>query len=784
MPNNRPYDFAGWATVNNVKCTDGRTIRRNAFIENDGETVPLVFQHQHNDPENVLGHCLLENRDEGVYCYGWFNRNPKAQATKESLGNGDLDALSIYANQLVQHGGDVVHGQIREVSIVLTGANKMARIENLTFAHSDGTYDTDDEEALICMGEGSIAELYHGDSDEEDETMDFDEILDGMTEEQRALVEAAYAQGQQDVIDEIEGEDEEDIEDELDEEDEDEDEEDFEDELDEDDDDEDMDPEDYEDDEEYDDDDEEYDYALAQSMFGGNDMKRNIFEGDESVAQGNTLSHAETEAIFNDAKKGGSLRESVLAHTAEYGIDQIDWLFPDYKNLNNPPEFIKRDTGWVAGVMAAVHHTPFSRIKSMFADITEDEARALGYIKGNRKKEEVFTLLKRTTDPQTIYKKQKLDRDDVIDITDFDVVAWIKGEMRIMLDEEIARAILIGDGRNPASDDKISELHIRSIWKDDDLFSIKVKVTAETGVAHAKSIIKKIIKARAQYRGSGNPNFYTTESVLTEMLLLEDGIGHFLYPTKQALATALRVNDIITVPVFEQAGTRSETVGMVTKEYDLLGIIVNLKDYNVGADKGGSVNMFDDFDIDYNQQKYLIETRCSGALTKPFSALIIETEHTSPAFLDIEPSMPQKPWQKSASNPFSGLAVVAEPSSATVYGVSVANIQTGVDFGSGSVTGTSKKISDGSVWDSGTWGSGEDTGNFLAMKVVGIPEGATAFIELVGGKYGPVALDPSEDYMAVCRVDNNNQKIKLTAVLGNYAETKIYTMNKLVLAKS
>ena len=784
MPNqNRPYDFAGWATVNNIKCTDGRTIRRNAFIENDGETVPLVFQHQHNDPENVLGHCLLENRDEGVYCYGWFNRNPKAQATKESLGNGDLDALSIYANQLVQHGGDVVHGQIREVSIVLTGANKLARIENLTFAHSDGTYDTDDEEAIICMGKDSIAELYHGESDEEDEIMDFDEILESMTDEQRALIDAAYAQGQQDVIEDLSAdEDEEDF---------DEDEEDFDEDYEVDDedeyedDDDEYDPEDYEDDDDEDyEDDEEYDQALAQSMFGGNDMKRNVFEGDESVAQGNTLSHAETEAIFADAKKSGSLRDSVLAHTAEYGIDQIDWLFPDYKNLNNPPEFIKRDTGWVAGVMSAVHHTPFSRIKSMFADITEDEARALGYIKGNRKKEEVFTLLKRTTDPQTIYKKQKLDRDDVIDITDFDVVAWIKGEMRMMLDEEIARAILIGDGRNPASDDKISELHIRSIWKDDDLFSIKVKVTAETGVAHAKSVIKKIIKARAQYRGSGNPNFYTTESVLTEMLLLEDGIGHFLYPTKQALATALRVNDIITVPVFEQAGTRSETVGVTTKEYDLLGIIVNLKDYNVGADKGGSINMFDDFDIDYNQQKYLIETRCSGALTKPFSALIIETEHTNPAFLDIEPSMAPKPWQKSASNPFSGLAVVAEPSTETVYGVSVANIQTGVDFGSGAVTGTSKKIADGSVWDSGTWGEGESTGNFLAMKVVGIPEGATAFIELVGGEHGPIALDPSDGYMAVCRVTNNNQKIKVTAVLGNYAETKIYTMNKLVLAKS
>lgn len=648
MPRNneRPYDFAGWATVNDVKCSDGRTIRKNAFIDNDGETVPLVFQHQHNDPENVLGHCLLENCDEGVYCYGWFNKNPKAQATKESLGNGDLDALSIYANQLVQHGGDVVHGQIREVSIVLTGANKMARIENLTFAHSDGTYDTDDEEAIICMGEDSIAELYHGESDEEDEPMDFEEVLASMTEEQQAAVQAAYEQGQLDTIDELTDE-EEDFEDEE------EDFEDVDDEEFEDEEDDEFDPEDYDEDEDEEDyeDDAEYDEALAQSMFGGyGDMKHNIFEGDESAVQGNTLSHAETEAIFTDAKRNGSLRESVLAHTAEYGIDQIDWLFPDYKNLNNPPEFIKRDTGWVSGVMSAVHHTPFSRIKSMFADITEDEARALGYIKGNRKKEEVFTLLKRTTDPQTVYKKQKLDRDDVIDITDFDVVAWIKGEMRGMLDEELARAFLIGDGRNAASDDKIQENHIRPIWTDDDLFSIKVKVTAEQGVAHAKSVIKKIIKARAQYRGSGNPNFYTTESVLTEMLLLEDGIGHFLYPTKQALATALRVNDIITVPVFEQAGTRSETVGVTTTEYDLLGIIVNLKDYNVGADKGGSVNMFDDFDIDYNQQKYLIETRCSGALTKPFSALVIETEHTTPAFLDIEPSMAPKPWTRAGGS--------------------------------------------------------------------------------------------------------------------------------------
>ena len=768
---NRRPDFGGWATVNDIQCSDGRTIRRNAFADNDGEEVPLVWQHQHNDPENVLGHALLENTPEGVYCYGWFNNNPKAQAAKEAAGNGDIKALSIYANRLVQKGADVIHGMIREVSLVLTGANPEARIDNLTFAHSDGSTDTDNEEAVIYSGEQDI-ELYHGESDEEDEQMpNMDEIFEGMTPEQQALVEAAYNQGRADAEEDVE--DDENIDDS------------------ENDEDGEVDPEDYEDEDgeedvegEYDDDNED-DEELAQSMYGGNNnMKYNIFEGDENPAvKGKTLSHSEMETIFRDARKGSTLRDSVLAHSAEYGIDQIDWLMPEYKNLNNPPEFIKRDTGWVSGVMAAVHHTPFSRIKSMFADITEDDARALGYFKGNRKKEEVFTLLKRTTDPQTIYKKQKLDRDDVTDITDFDVVAWIKGEMRIMLDEEIARAILIGDGRQADSDDKISESHIRSVWKDDPLFSIKVKVTAEDNVPHAKSIIKKVIKARAQYRGSGNPNFYTTQSVLTEMLLLEDGLGHFLYPSKQALATTLMVNDIITVPVFETAGTRSETVGMTTKEYDLLGIIVNLNDYNVGADKGGSVNMFDDFDIDYNQMKYLIETRCSGALVKPFSALVIETEHTTPAFLEIESSMAPKPWTpKDAKSLLRDVALV--PETGTVYGVSVSNIQANLDIGSGGITGTSKLISDGSVWDSGTWGTGEDTGNYLAMKAVGIPEGADAYIELLGGESGPVKLLSSEDYMAVLRVTNKNQKVKLTVVSGDMAAQRLYGLSKLTLANS
>ena len=771
MSKNRLPDFGGWATVSNIRCSDGRTIKPNAFKECDGTEVPLVWQHDHNDPENVLGHVLLENHDEGVYCYGWLNGNPKAMAAKEAIGNKDITALSIYANRLQQNGSDVVHGMIREVSLVLTGANSAARIDNLSFAHADGTVYRDDEEALIFSGDSDL-ELYHDDEDdEEDESMSFEEILAEMTPEQQAAVQAAYEQGQIDTIDELS------------------DEEALDDDSYEDGEDDGFDDDDYDDGEggvddfedgEFD----EEDAELAQSMFGGNDdMKYNVFEGDEKAVTGNVLSHAEMQTIFEDAKKNKiGLKESFLSHSAEYGIDQIDWLFPDYKNLNNPPEFIKRDTGWVAGVMGGVHHTPFSRIKSMFADITEDDARALGYFKGNRKKEEVFTLLKRTTDPQTVYKKQKMDRDDVKDITDFDVVAWIKGEMRVMLDEEIARAILIGDGRPADSDDKISESHIRSIWKDDPLFSIKVKVTAETNVAHAKSVIKKIIKARSQYRGSGDPIFYTTESVLTEMLLLEDGIGHFLYPTKQALATALRVKDIVTVPVFEQAGTRSETVGMTTKEYDLLGIIVNLKDYNVGADKGGSVDMFDDFDIDYNQMKYLIETRCSGALIKPFSAMVIETEHTTPAFLEIESSMAPKPWTKDGKNPLANVALI--PETGTVYGVSVSDIQANLDVGSGGITGTSKLISDGTVWDSGTWGTGEDTGNYLALKAVGIPEGATAYIELLGGKSGPIALSSEDGYMAVCRVTSNTQKVKLTTVLGNYADQKLYGLNKLSLART
>ncbi len=659
MSTERPYDISGWATMCNIKCSDGRVIRPNAFIDNDGEEVPMVYQHCHTDPENVLGHALLENRDEGVYCYCWFNKNPKAQAVKNAVANGDLKQFSIYANKLVQRGSDVIHGMIREVSIVLTGANEGARIENLNFAHSDGTSNLDDEEALIYTDTQKI--LCHSEEDQEDDEMsdkklDVQEILNSMDEDQLAVVNALYEQGQLDALnaiayDEAEDDDEEDFEDEADdiededaeyddddEEDEDFDEEDFDEEDEEVDDEEDFEEDDEDDedpiedeydDEDYEDEDEyEEDEEMAHSAIGGYDsMKANLFDGsmvEENNGHG-TLTHSEIATIFEDAKRGGSLREAVLNHSDEYGIEQIDWLFPDAKNVETVPSFIQRDQGWVAKVMQGTRHTPFSRIKTIFADITEDEARARGYIKGNRKVNEVFTLLKRTTDPQTIYKKQKLDRDDVIDITDFDVVAWLKSEMRLMLDEEIARAILIGDGRATSSDDHINETHIRSVFRDDNLYTVHKTLTPVGGEDKAKTFIKTVRKAWKDYKGSGNAVCFITEDWLSELLLLEDGIGHFLYPTRETAANVLGVREIITVPVMADEST-VRTDATSGKTFKPAAIILNLNDYNVGADKGGSVNMFEDFDIDYNAQKYLIETRCSGALIKPYSAIVIEEE--------------------------------------------------------------------------------------------------------------------------------------------------------------
>ena len=572
------FDFSGWATRNDLKCSDGRTIRKDAFKDNNGQKVPLVWNHQHNDPLNILGHALLENRQEGVYAYCTFNETEAGQNAKLLVEHGDVSALSIYANQLKQRGSDVIHGAIREVSLVLAGANPGAFIDSV-ICHGEES----EEEAIIYTGED--ISLFHAECDKKEETKEekpvenekkttedekktteseetVGEVLDTMNEKQKTAVFALIAQALENA------------------------------------------------DNSNDDDEEE------------KEMKHNVFDQDETKKE-NVLSHSDIESILSDAKRSGSLKESFLAHTATYGIDQIDTLFPEPKSMNTPPEFIKRDMDWVAGVINGVHHTPFSRIKSMFANITEDEARAKGYIKGNLKKEEVFTLLKRTTTPTTIYKKQKLDRDDILDITDFDVVAWIKGEMRMMLDEEIARAILVGDGRLTSDDDHIPEQNIRPVWKDDDLYTIKTKITVSTTATDddkAKAMIKAAVKSRKNYKGSGNPVLYTTEDFLTNCLLLEDTQGYRLYKSEQDVATAMRVSKIVTVPVMEGL-TRTDSE---SKTRTLMGIIVNLKDYNVGADKGGAVNMFDDFDIDYNQQKYLMETRCSGALIKPYSAIALE----------------------------------------------------------------------------------------------------------------------------------------------------------------
>ena len=615
------YDFSGWATRNDLTCSDGRIIRQNAFKDCDGLTVPLVWMHSHDDPENVLGHCLLENRPEGVYTYGFFNETEKGRMAKEQVRHGDIDSLSIWANHLKQSGNsdgsvNVVHGDIKEVSLVLSGANPGAMIDTV-MEHSG---EVSEDDLIIFSGSelNGEGELAHSDtnsgSDEgandseeeepkqgekkmanENSERTVQDVFDEMTDEQKEAVYFMVGSAVQEAEGEAEDEDEE-----------------------------------YE--EEYEDEGGEEAEAEQSDFYEDDDMKYNVF--DNSMEENdNVMSHADMEEIFQDAKRCGSLKEAVLAHAdgegeeepeVTYGIRNMDILFPDDKAVGDMPNLITRDMQWVGTVMTGVHHSPFSRIKMINADITADEARALGYFKGNLKKEEVFTLLKRRIDPQTIYKKQKFDRDDLLDISDFNVVAFVKTEMRTMLDEEIARAILVGDGRSPASDEKISEDHIIPIYNDSSLYSIQVPVNVEngaTGADKAKAFIDECVRARKDYKGSGNPVCYMTEDLLTECLLLEDGIGHKLYKSEAEVATAIRASRIITVPVMENI--TDETKG------DLAAIIVNLRDYTVGADKGGEINMFDDFDIDYNQQKYLMETRISGCLTKPKSALVVSIKEAA-----------------------------------------------------------------------------------------------------------------------------------------------------------
>ena len=626
------FDFSGWATRNDLECSDGRIIRKDAFADDDGKTVPLVWMHQHNDPENVLGHAMLVNEKDGVRAYGVFNNTDMGRLAKELVSNGDIKYMSICANKLKQDGSNVLHGAIREVSLVLAGANPGALIDNPMLQHSDGSTEYELDEAIIYSG----YELCHADADKDEEDKKEEEmkkdktvqdVLATFNEEQKQLLYylVGTAAGADDGLDESEDE-----------------------------------------------------VKHADSDKGGNtlkdifetlneeqknvlyllvgkakeeadgkatneendedddegedeekSMKHNVFEQDYDDTT--VLTHADMSAVLADAKRCGSFKqalESYAENTLQHSIDDIQMLFPEEKNVTDgAPAFVKRDDAWVTTVFNSVHKSPFSRVKTVFANITEDEARAKGYIKGKQKKEEVFGLLKRTTTPQTVYKLQKFDRDDVIDITDFDVVAWVKGEMRVMLNEEIARAVLVGDGRVSGAEDKINEQNIRPIWKDDDFYTIHKSVTiapAATNYDKAEAIIEAALRARKDYKGSGTPDAFFDPDTITTMLLAKDTTGRRIYNSISDLASALRVKNIYEVPVFEGL----EREDKQSKKHTLLGIIVNLTDYNIGADKGGSVNLFDDFDIDYNKYTYLIETRCSGALVRPYSAIVIETAPT------------------------------------------------------------------------------------------------------------------------------------------------------------
>lgn len=700
------YDFGGYATRANKKCTDGRTIMKNAFIENDGMSVPLVWQHRRDDPENVLGHALLENRDDGVYAYCTFNGSKRAQHAKMLIEHGDVNSLSIYATGLSQNAGNVTHGTIREVSLVLAGANPGAYIDDIQIEHSDGSY-SDSNEAVIYgpddylehavvkedpedngkMLEKKPVKDDEDDKDDEDTSKDQNgskkatEIFNSFTEEQKNFIYALIAT----II--SEGQD------------------------------------------------------AEHSDEGGDDMKRNVFDQSEGTNDGYTLTHSDEESILAEAKRCGSLKAAVEAFAEshaqglEHGIDNLEILFPEAKASTTQPELLARRMEWVSKVWNGFKKSPFSRIKNVYADLTMDEARAKGYIKGHRKVEEQFALLKRVTQPTTVYKKQKFDRDDIIDITDFDLVAWVKSEMRMMLDEELSRAALIGDGRAITDDDKINEDCIRPIYHEDDMYAIKVPVSISSSAdttERSNAITDAAVRAREDYRGSGEPTFFTTTKTLNDLMLAKDKNGRRIYNTQAELAAAMRVKEIVEVPVMENLSRTVEG-----KEHLLIGIIVNLSDYTIGADRGGAVTMFDDFDIDYNKYTYLIETRLSGSLNKPYSAIILEevTENT-PTVLTVtldEPSDEQK-------------------------GKKVRDLQYDMQLGSDFVAGKLRYVNDYTEFS-----VTEDlqSGHYIALKAVATNE-AEIYIQILGGKDDPKKLDG--DGVVIARiVDPAKQKIRFTA---------------------
>ena len=606
MTNKTKYDFSGYATKVGLKCSDGRTILQDAFQDSDGKTVPLVWQHLHNDPGNILGHARLENRKDGVYAYCSLNGSSAAQDAKEAIKHGDISALSIYANSLIEKGKNVIHGAIREVSLVIAGANPEAYIDNLAFEHGDGSVVQDESEAIISAND--ILELFHAEEPKEDDKT-VAEVFETLNETQKTVVYAMIAEALKTSSEVLEESEEEEEEEEI----------------------------------------------KQTSIEGDTNMKKNVFDNtnDDTTMAHDALSHDELQQVFMDARKSQStLKNSFLAHGFEtiseayaayegnntgalkHSITDIEYLFPDAKTLTGLPAIVAPREEWVGKVFGQARHIPFSRVKTIVADITGEEARALGYVKGNEKTEEVFGLLKRTTDPQTVYKKQKLDRDDIIDITDFDVVAWLRNEMRGRLEAEIARAMLVGDGRSTASDDKIIETKIRPIATDVALYTVPVLVSPEDDAdtePTTSELIDAIIRARKDYKGSGTPSLYIRTDLLGDMLLLKDSLGRRIYNTMEELSSALRVKEIVDVPVMDNVVNPNP----LAVYSELAAILVNMADYALGADKGGAITMFDDFDIDFNQQKYLIETRVSGALTLPHSAIAFWAEAVNP---EVTPS--------------------------------------------------------------------------------------------------------------------------------------------------
>jgi len=799
---NQDYDFAGWATKNDILCEDGRVIKKDAFKDCDGKQVPLVFNHDHKDVQNFLGHCVLENRDEGVYCYGYIDKDtPAGQQALSLIKHGSLNSLSIYANKLKQIGHDVIHGLIREVSLVLAGANSGAVIDTV-LAHAEDASDIEGDAMIVYAGEENPIEHSFDDSEHEeeiehsaDESEDDEAVFDSMTDAQKRLMlkmmgmaaedaaNSTVSHSSKDAEEDDEDDDDEDDESELEhskessEENEDKDkkkacshsfllfgnddelshaskEEDEKEETKNEEDDEDN--ENLEDAEESDveeddkDDEEETNDSNKNNEKEKKEMTHNLFE---NQAQNDVLIHSAEmcSEMMADAVKFGSLKDSVMAHSADYGIDNIDYLFPNAKNYTTTPEFIKRRTEWVNEVLSGVRQSPFSRVKTIFADITEDEARAKGYIKGNRKAEEVFTLLKRETTPTTVYKKQRIDRDDIIDITDFSVIEYIKAEMRIMYDEECARAILVGDGRNPLSPDKIKEANIRPIWTDDDLFTVKRAIavtTATTDQARAKAFIKNLVKSRKLYRGSGNPTLFIAEDLLADMLLIEDEMGRLIYDDINKLKNTLRVNKIVEVPIFD--GLMRIDNG--DTKY-LAAILVNLNDYRTGRDRGGELSFFDDFDIDFNQQKYLMESRFSGALVLPYSAVAYEFVYN--LTLDIQ----------------------AEDSTTVVLGKQVSELQENVFVNENSVQGILNYVTGYTQFSD----SPElQEGHYLALKFEA-SDGATVTIQTIGGVDDARVVTLDQDMNSVTYVKSTKEKLRVTCSLNGDVITRTITFSGLKL---